>query len=389
MNIRNNDLSTLDKKALKDSVKKNGFHLNMPLKISKNAPDQYASAVPEGAIYFEGIASDGELNRNGYIIRENAWAPAIEGYMQNPIILLQHNADQPIGACLWAKVTDKGLEVGGYVYDADTANRFSKGLFRALSTGHYTLGVEFQDKETGAVITDEEFRAIEGWGKYDKYILCVTALEWIEFSVVSIGSNRKSMVTHKNAILNYFKNEDGEEPTDPASEDPKEAPVETPKEEEKKVEDPKPEEKEEEKGAEEDKEEEEPNDDNTTTPDETGKESEKADETPAAPSKEGTDSQPASDGASGAETKPKEEKAPEVSLNGLALGEIQDTFKKILNANKDLAEENVRLTSLVNNTPVRKSFATLGGITKTPAKEEKKTSSGWFGNLLKAKGITP
>jgi type I restriction-modification system DNA methylase subunit len=29
--------------------------------------------VPEGALFFEGIVSDGNKNRNGYIIDSNAW----------------------------------------------------------------------------------------------------------------------------------------------------------------------------------------------------------------------------------------------------------------------------------------------------------------------------
>lgn len=221
----------VSKKAVKRDINKNGFFINMPLKMNKVVPLEMKDKVPEGASYFEGIASNGDLNRNGYIIRESAWVSAINGYMQNPVVLLQHDNDQPIGQCIYANVDGDGLHVSAYVFDEYTNGRFSKGLFRALSTGHYTMQVEFENTVTKEVLSEADFIA-----KYnpdrsfwtgevippEDWVLAVTKLEWVEFSVVSIGSNRKSMVTNQLAISNYFKNKyeknntDDEEPSEPA-----------------------------------------------------------------------------------------------------------------------------------------------------------------------------
>ena len=195
------------KKELKNMINKRGFFAQMTYDIKTNAPE--GVTIPDGAIYFEGIASNGELNRNGYIIRPQAWVDAISGYMQNPIILLQHDVDQPIGQALSAQVTSEGLHVTGFVFDDLTGEKFSRGLYKALSTGHYTEAYEFENTETGETLTEEQFSKLPFEEQVrDVWVLAVTKLEWVEFSVVSIGSNRKSLISKKNAILDYMsKNE--------------------------------------------------------------------------------------------------------------------------------------------------------------------------------------
>lgn len=218
----------LSKKELKRDINRNGFFISMPMSIKKNVPIEFAPQIPDGATYFEGIASNGDINRNGYIIRESAWKDAIAGYMEQPIVLLQHDMNKPIGSCLWAKLTSKGLEVGGYVFDAYTDGRFSKGLFRALSTGHYEIAVEFESDD-GEILSEEEFKERFGYSYPANWTLAVTALEWVEFSVVSIGSNRASLITRTNAITNYFMKKNNDEPLDEVEKPVKEA--ETPPEE--------------------------------------------------------------------------------------------------------------------------------------------------------------
>lgn len=196
---------TSTKKDLKRQINANGFFAQMELKREVNAPQEYADQIPEGATYFEGIASNGELNRNGYIIREKAWKDAIEGYFVNPVILLQHWTDCPIGKALSAKITKDGLWVSGYIYDDETEGKFGRGLLNALSTGHYTLGFEFENTKTGKILTEEEFRGLTFEEQMSNdWVLAVTKLEWVEFSLVTIGSNRKSVITRKNAIMNHL-----------------------------------------------------------------------------------------------------------------------------------------------------------------------------------------
>ena len=50
--------------------------------FEKNAPIEFEDKIPEGAMYFEGIASNGDLNRNGYMIRPDAWRSAIDSFLE-------------------------------------------------------------------------------------------------------------------------------------------------------------------------------------------------------------------------------------------------------------------------------------------------------------------
>ena len=126
------------KKELKDHINKNGGFIHMKLNtLEKNAPEEFEGMIPKGAMYFEGIASNGDLNRNGYIIRPSAWVSAIDSFLETGQVLFQHDQENPIGTPLDAEVNEEGeLFVKGYVFDTEeyTQNRISKGLVRGLST---------------------------------------------------------------------------------------------------------------------------------------------------------------------------------------------------------------------------------------------------------------
>lgn len=202
----------ISKKVLKEAINKKGFWNSMKIDLVTNAPAELKEQIPEGATYFEGIVSNGELNRNGYIIRPEALKNSLDVFMSNPVILLMHNTTEPIGRALSAEVrpnkkSKDEVFVRGYVYDDLTGGRFSRNLFKALSTGHITLEREFENTKTGEVLSEEEFRKFNWEEQYNgDWVVAVTKLEWVEFSLVSIGSNRKSLVTKQNAIEAVLKN---------------------------------------------------------------------------------------------------------------------------------------------------------------------------------------
>ena len=200
------ELTKLSKKELKSFINENGFFSSLEI-VETNTPNEdRPEGVPEGATWFSGIASTEELNRNGYIIRENAWKGAIKEFMDNPVLLLQHNMKEPIGKVMSAKVTEAGLEVTGYIFDDMTGGRFSKGLINALSTGHLTVEVEFENSETNEIISEEEFRKLSFEEQMsDKWTMAVNKLEWVELSLVTVPSNRKSFITNRELVRNYVE----------------------------------------------------------------------------------------------------------------------------------------------------------------------------------------
>lgn len=204
---------------------------NIPAKIveiingSKQYTKEQRAEILANATYFKGVSSSGDLNRNGYIIRSKAWKPAIEAYLsENPVILLQHNMENVIGHTLTARVSVDKLITEGIIF-ADqmpeaSAKAFERGQLKALSTGHYSKEVEWENQDTGQILNDEQFRELPWEDRIkDFWVMAVTALEWIEQSLVGIGSNRESMITLKDAKMNYFQNTFGEDVTKMAKND--------------------------------------------------------------------------------------------------------------------------------------------------------------------------
>jgi len=195
----------MTKKGLKEFINSNGSFNKMQIN-AVNPPD--GLEVPDGAKFFRGIASNGDLNRNGYVIEEKAFKESIETYMLNPVVLLQHDSQKPIGKATSAKVTEKGLEVEGFIYkelmDEESWKAFENGVLKGLSTGHITKHAKFKNDETGETVDEDDVGSkgnptwfdicwVGGW------TMIVTALDWVEFSLVTIPANLKSMITETNA----------------------------------------------------------------------------------------------------------------------------------------------------------------------------------------------
>ena len=233
----------MSKKKNKKTVNEWGAFLQIPIdKIERNdVASSQLDNVPEDAFVFQGIASTGDLNRNGYKIRESAWQPALEDYMQNPIVLFQHSDDKGIGNTISAEMTDKGLEVTGFIYrDLDelhTGGAIGKGVYRSLSTGHITKDFEMENEKTDEVISKDEFKKMiddNGWGEWmNDWTRAVTSLEFVEWSIVAVGSNKAAIRTGNNTEREFLSrfyeidiNADEEEAESEAESE--KAPVETP-----------------------------------------------------------------------------------------------------------------------------------------------------------------
>lgn len=218
------------KKQLKEYINKHGSFYRMSVNVwsreeaMKNAPTAFdmglMNQVPDDPdVYvFTGLASNGDLNRNGYKIDPKAWENEIPTYMTNPRVLLMHNMDNPIGNTLKAGVTARGLEVMGYAFDDYdmTKNGIRRGLYTALSTGHLTQEVMFENQKTMQRLSEKDFRnMVEEMHKrltwdeltvaLSEWILVVTKLDWLEYSFVSIPSNKASLVDSTQHMLNFIQ----------------------------------------------------------------------------------------------------------------------------------------------------------------------------------------
>lgn len=197
--------------------------VNNILALDQNKTKKTGMQIPsEGNILtFKGIASQnygpGEKSRNNYKYDQTGWN--FDDYMNNPIILWQHNADYGgIGHAVqfWLD-EEKNLNVLFYV-DLDTleprnATQVKKWFVAGISTGASTIEYMFEDNKSGERMTKDEaeekygwenvWKALAWWGS-DFITLVITKAKLIENSLVTIGSNEKAMAM-QNSLSNTFQ----------------------------------------------------------------------------------------------------------------------------------------------------------------------------------------
>lgn len=130
----------------------------------------------------EGYASTKFEDRDEDIILPEAFETSTEAYLKDGVVLLFHDPRAPVGKPVSVKMTATGIKLKTKILEgfaeADKAWTMIKaGAIRAYSIGFRTLDARWED---------------HGTGKANRRVRVITALEWIETSLVSIPSNRHS-----------------------------------------------------------------------------------------------------------------------------------------------------------------------------------------------------
>lgn len=131
-----------------------------------------------GAITIEGFANTANKDRVDDIVLPSAFAHNLKEYLENPILLFQHDWDKVIGRVIEAKIVDdenasvKGLWVKATISSAkdvdDVRTKIKEGSLKTFSIGYNELEAEW-DKDLDANV--------------------VSQIELLEISVVSIPCN--------------------------------------------------------------------------------------------------------------------------------------------------------------------------------------------------------
>ena len=134
------------------------------------------------------VVSTPEVDRYGTIIIPSGIN--YTAYLNNPIVLAQHNADEwPIGKCLGFMMNGENLEATLQLHRitdeaCEVADLVAAGYVKAVSVG--------------IIPTESEEQTIDG-----KKVTVYTKSELVEFSVVSIPANRDALI--KKSIKELFK----------------------------------------------------------------------------------------------------------------------------------------------------------------------------------------
>lgn len=143
----------------------------------------------EGAIFIEGYANTNDKDRVGDVVLPSAFKASLPTYMENPVLLYQHNWDMVLGNIVAADVTDKGLYVKGKLSNAkdveDVKTKILEGALRTFSIGYNETDAVYDERTKTNVIKE---------------------LELLEISVVTIPANSASKFT----VVQQEKNETNE-----------------------------------------------------------------------------------------------------------------------------------------------------------------------------------
>lgn len=133
--------------------------------------------VPDGAVWFRGRASDYSPDRDDELVSRDGLAAGLKAYLNsNPVLLLNHLWDKPIGRCTRAHVADDGLWIEGVLdpaphpssWQADVLAKVKSSTLRALSIG----GRFFRDKPG-----------------------VVTRVDLMEISLAAVGKNQRALIS--------------------------------------------------------------------------------------------------------------------------------------------------------------------------------------------------
>ena len=144
------------------------------------------------SIFIEGYASTNDVDRSNDVIPTSVWEAGIKNYLKNPIILAQHDHDDPIGRMTEHKIDSKGLWIKARISAA--AEIFS--LVKDEVVTAFSVGFRIIDAEYNAVAE----------------LFVVKELELVEISVVSVPCNQNTLFSLSKAFsdadeYNNFKSQ--------------------------------------------------------------------------------------------------------------------------------------------------------------------------------------
>ena len=174
------------------------------------------------AYEIEWYASTKDKDRMNDIVEPSAFEDTIKQYMTNPIVLLQHDMDKPIGNVIEASIDDKGLFIKARITE-DTDWVFSKLKNWVLRT--FSIWYRVKDFETEEN-TDAEWNYV--------FTNIIKALELFEISLVSVPANPFALVKSFDSCFAKEEEQEEEKVEEETTEEEvvEEEKIEEPKEEE-------------------------------------------------------------------------------------------------------------------------------------------------------------
>ena len=113
----------------------------------------------EDDVFIRGMASTADTDRVGDIIEAAAWTKGgLQNYLNNPVILFNHDYNQPIGRAVELSTGDNGLQLKAKIAKSAGHVRelIKEGVLGAFSVGFRVKDAEYLKESDGYKIKDAE-----------------------------------------------------------------------------------------------------------------------------------------------------------------------------------------------------------------------------------------
>ena len=111
-------------------------------------------------LHITGMASTNGTDRVGDIIEAEAWTKAggLQNYLNNPVILFNHDYNQPIGRAIALETNDNGLQLKAKIAKSagHVGELIKEGVLGAFSVGFRVKDAEYMTETDGYKIKDAE-----------------------------------------------------------------------------------------------------------------------------------------------------------------------------------------------------------------------------------------
>jgi len=154
-------------------------------------------------IFIRGMASTADTDRVGDIIEAAAWTKGgLQNYLNNPVILFNHDYNQPIGRAVELSTGDNGLQLKAKIAKSAGHVRelIKEGVLGAFSVGFRVKDAEYLRESDGYKIKDAELLEVS--------VVTVPANQAATFSLAKSFNSESEYEEFKKTLKDSFgKNE--------------------------------------------------------------------------------------------------------------------------------------------------------------------------------------
>jgi HK97 family phage prohead protease/HK97 family phage major capsid protein len=143
----------------------------------------FEKELGDDSLFIAGYASTTDIDRANDVVAASVWKKGMKQYLKNPIILAQHNHDEPIGEMVEHEADDKGLWIKARISPAAKKHfgLIKDGVLKAFSIG---------------------FRVLDATYDQVSEVFVIKEVELTEISVVAVGCNPNTLFSLSKSFEN-------------------------------------------------------------------------------------------------------------------------------------------------------------------------------------------